>query len=97
MYLECGQGEKCVLQSVDSKAVHQPRPSESGERGGDGARHDLCETASHLRGRFPLLTQMPSCCECISTWLSHSKGLSFTRENFAPSNVFSITEMTSCV
>ena len=63
--------------------------------GGDGARHGVCETASPLRGLFPLLTQMLSCCECISTSLSHSKGLSFTRENFAPSNVFSIIEMTS--
>ena len=46
MYLECGQGEKCVLQSVDSKEYscllrrpwskaeqgeHQPRPRASGE------------------------------------------------------------------
>lgn len=99
----------CSLQTVNSTAVYSDglgiqlsrestsRAPESLGRGGDGARCELCETASQLRGRFPLLTQMRSCCECISTWLSHSKGLSFTRENFAPSIVFSIIEMTSHV
>lgn len=83
----------CSLQTVNSTAVYSDglgiqlsrestsrAPESLGRRAAIGIGVNCLEETLLLSSEdgFPLLTQMRSCCECISTWLSHSKGLSFT-------------------